>query len=102
MDRISSTNKPDVVVKNLKDKTFLITAVATQTDRNAVKNKAETKFKYKDLSTEIRRIWGKEVTVIPVIIGALETSSKGLQGHAYHLTECHLIPDIQKTVGIGL
>ena len=31
----------------------------------------EKKTKYEDLSIEIARLWNKEVSVIPVVVGAL-------------------------------
>ena len=68
--------------------------VSTPAGRNIIKKQAE---KNMYLSIEIQRMWGMKVTVIPVIIVALEITSKGLQGHEDHLLGCHLIPDIQRT-----
>ena len=42
-------------------------------------------------------MWGTKVTVMLLIISALETTSKGLQIHEDHLLRYHLIPGILKT-----
>jgi len=45
-------------------------------DRNVIKKEAEKILKYKDLTTEIQRMWNVKTKVIPVIIGATGTVSK--------------------------
>ena len=39
----------------------------------------EKKTKYEDLRIEIARIWNKEVSVIPVVVGALGTLTANLK-----------------------
>ena len=47
--------------------------VAVPGDRNVIKKKAEKILKYKELITEIQRMWNVKETVIPVITGATGT-----------------------------
>jgi len=54
------------------------TDVAIPGDRNVVKKEAEKILKYKDLITEIQRMWNVKAKVIPVIIGATGTISKSI------------------------
>jgi hypothetical protein len=48
-------------------------------DRNALKKEAEKILKYKDLSTEIWRMWDVRAKAIPVTIGATGTISKSFR-----------------------
>jgi hypothetical protein len=54
-----------------------LTDVAVSSDRNVIQKEAEKKLKYKNLSIEIQQIIMK-CFVMPVIIGAMGTVSKGL------------------------
>jgi hypothetical protein len=47
--------------------------VAISGDRNVIKREDEKILKYKDLTTEIKRMWKVKTRVIPVIIGATAT-----------------------------
>jgi hypothetical protein len=53
--------------------------VAMPGDRNVIKKEAENILKYKDLTTEIQRMWNVKARVISVIIGASGTVSKSLK-----------------------
>jgi hypothetical protein len=46
-----------------------------------IKKEAEKILKYKDLTTEIQRMWNVKTGVIRVIIGATGTVSKSLRKH---------------------
>jgi hypothetical protein len=41
------TNRPDIIVKNKKDKTCLLIDVAIPSDKNVIQKEAEKKLKYK-------------------------------------------------------
>jgi len=69
-NREVTSNRPDIVIKNKKEKTCTLIDVAIPADRNVVQKEAEKKLKYKSLCIEILRIWNLECTVVPVIIGA--------------------------------
>ena len=49
--------------------------VAISGDRNVIKKEAEKILKYRDLTTEIQRMWNVKTKVIPVIIGVTGTIS---------------------------
>jgi len=53
--------------------------VAISGDRNMIKKEDEKTLKYKDLTTEIQRMWNVNTKVIPVIAGATGTISKSFR-----------------------
>jgi hypothetical protein len=57
---------------------IIIIAVAIPRDRNVIKKEAEKILKYKDIKTEIWRMWNAKAKVIPVIIVVTGTISKSL------------------------
>ena len=40
---------------------------------------SEKKNKYQDLARELKKQWNKKVTIIPIVIGAFGTVTKGLR-----------------------
>jgi hypothetical protein len=71
--------RPDIIIKNKKDKTCLLIDVAIPSDKNLIQKEAEKKLKYKNISIQIQRMWNMKCFVIPVIIGATGIVSKSLQ-----------------------
>jgi hypothetical protein len=64
-------DKSSLVLKLNKD-------VAIPASRNVIQNEVEKKLKYKNVSTEILRMWNMKC-VIPVITGATRIVTKGLE-----------------------
>ena len=54
-DREVTANRPDIIIKNKKEKTYTLIDVAIPADRNVVQKEAEKKLKYKSLCIEIQR-----------------------------------------------
>ena len=48
-----------------------------------IKKEAEKILKYKDLTTEIQRMWNAKIKLIPVITGATGTISKSFRKQPY-------------------
>jgi hypothetical protein len=69
-DREVTANKPDIIIKNKKERTCTLIDVALPTDRNVMQKEVEKKLKYKRLGIEVQRMWNLECMVVPVIIGA--------------------------------
>jgi hypothetical protein len=72
-------NRPDITVRNKKDRTCLLIEVAIPSDMNVLLKEAEKKLKYKNLSIEIQRMWNKKCFVKPVIIGDIRIVSRSLK-----------------------
>jgi hypothetical protein len=94
-------NRPDIIVKNKKDKTYLLIDVAIPSDKNVIQKEAEKKLKCKNLSIEIQRMWNTKCFVIPVIIGATRIVSKSLQKCLETVPGQHSLDSLQKTAILG-
>ena len=69
-DRAIRNNKQDIIISDNENATCLLIDVEIPADKNVFKKEAEISLKYKDLTTEIERMWNVNTKVVPVIIGA--------------------------------
>jgi len=70
-------------------------------DRNVIKNEAEKILKYKDLTTEIQRMWKVKTRVMPVVIGATGTISKSFRNYVSNIPGNREVRELQKTAILG-
>jgi hypothetical protein len=70
-------------------------------DRNVIQKEAEKILKYKDLTTEIQRMWNVKTRVIPVTIGATGTISKSFRKYVSTVPGNHNVRELQKTALFG-
>ena len=66
-------------------------------DRNVIKKEAEKILKYKDLTTEIQRMWTVKSKVMPVIKGATGNISKSFRKYVSNIPGKHEVKELQKT-----
>ena len=74
-DRTIPNNKPDIIIRDSKQGTCMLTDVAITGDRNGTEKEAEKVITYMDNITEIQPMWNVKAEVIPVITGAAGTIS---------------------------
>ena len=96
-----TANRPDIVIKNKKEKTCTLIDVAIPADRNVVQKEAEKKLKYKSLCIEMQRMWNLRCTIVPVIIGATGIVTRSLKKNLKTITGKHSIDSVQKTAILG-
>ena len=96
-DRKVTAKRPDILIRNRKEKTCILIYVAIPADRNVVLKKGEKKLKYKNLCIEIQQMWHLKYKIIPVIIGATEILTKGLRKNMEVMPGKHLLDSLQKT-----
>jgi hypothetical protein len=77
-DREVLANRPDIIIRNMKDKICLLMDVAIPSDRNVIQE-SEKKLKHKNLSIEIQGMWNMKCFVTPVIIGATGIVTRGIK-----------------------
>jgi len=94
-------NRPDIIIKNKKEKACTMIDVAIPADRNAVQKEAEKMLKHKSLCTEIQRMWNLKCTIVPVIIGATGIVTRGLRKNLEAVPGKHSIDSLQKTAILG-
>ena len=69
-ERTVPHNKPTIIIRDYEKGTCLLTGTAISGDRNVIKKEAEMILNYKDLTTEMQRMWNAQKKVTPLIIGA--------------------------------
>jgi hypothetical protein len=97
-DRTIPNNKPDIIIRDNEKGTCMLINIAIPGDRNVIKKVAEKILKYKNLTTEIQRMWNVKAKVIPVIIGATGTISKPFRKYVSEIPGNHDVRELQKTV----
>ena len=61
-----------------KKRTCKIVDFAIPVDHRIKLKESEKKDKYLDLARELKKLWNMQVTIIPIVIGAFGTVTKGL------------------------
>ena len=100
-DRAVTTKRPDIIIKNKKEKKCTLIDVAIPADRNVVQKEMEKKLKYKSLCIEIQRMWNLKCTIIPIIVGATGIVTRSLGKNLEAVPGKHSIDSLQKTAILG-
>ena len=81
-DRLISARRPDLIIinkkKKKKKKICKIVDFAVPADHRIKVNECENRDKYLDVARELKKLWNMKVTIIPIVIGAFGTVTKGL------------------------
>ena len=77
-DHQISAKKPDLIIINKKKRIFKIVDFAVRADHRIKLKECEKKDKYLDLARELRKLRNMKVTIVPIVIGAFGTITKGL------------------------
>ena len=100
-DRTIKANRPDIVVKDLKNKQCLLIDMSIPTDKNISVKFAEKLSKYKDLEIEIERMWAMTTRTVPIIIGALGLVKKNTDKETDKIPGRIRIAELQKIALLG-
>ena len=77
-DHLIPARRPDHIIINKKMRICKIVDFAVPADHRINLKESEKKDKYLDLAREIKKLWNIKVTIVPIVIGALGTVTKGL------------------------
>jgi hypothetical protein len=101
-DRDILASRPGIIIENKKRETICtLIHVSVPSERNVTHEEAEEKLKYKNLCIEIERMWNKECFVIPVVIGATGTGTRGLRKYLEEIRGKHSTDSLQETAILG-
>ena len=95
-DKEKKANRPDIVVKDKKERTCLLIDMSIPTEMKAFLKTMEKLTKYKDLEIEIEK-----TTTVSVIIGAFGLIKKGTENYIGKIPGNIRITELQKTVLFG-
>ena len=76
-DQLTPARRPDIIIIN-KKKIYNIVYFAVPADHRINLKESEKKDKYLDLARELKMLWNMKVTIVPIVIDALGTITKGL------------------------
>ena len=76
-DHLILVRIPDLIIINKKKREFeKLSNLLYQLTTIKLKE-CEKKDKYLDLARELRKLWNRKVTIVPIVISALSTITKG-------------------------
>ena len=75
-DHLIPARRPDLIIINKKKRICKIVDYAVPADYRI--NLKECAKKYLDLARELKKLWNMKVTIVPIVIGAFGTITKGL------------------------
>ena len=78
MDHLIQARRPDLIIINKKKRICKIVDFAVLADHRINLKESEKKDKYRNLARELKKLWNMRVTIVPIVIGALGTITKGL------------------------
>ena len=70
--------RPDLLIINKRKGICKIVDFAVPADHRINLKESEKKDKYVDLARELKKLWNMKVTIVPIVIGALGSVTKGL------------------------
>ena len=79
MDHLILARRPDLIIINKKKRICKIVDFAVPADHRIKLKERENKDKYLDFARKLKKLWNMQVTIIPILIGAFGTVTKGLQ-----------------------
>ena len=77
-DHLIPARRPDLIIINKKKRTYKTVDFAVPADHRIKLKECEKRDKYLDLAREVKKLWNMQVTIIPIVIGAFGTVTKGL------------------------
>ena len=100
-DHLIPARRPDLIIINKRKRICKIVDFAVPADHRINLKESEKKDKYLDLARELKKLWNMKVTIVPIVIGALGTVTKGLLKGLEDLEVSGRVETIQTTAEDG-
>ena len=78
MDHLIPARRADLIIINKKKRICKIVDFAVPANHRINLKECEKKDKYLDLASELKKLWNMKVTIVPIMIGAFGSITKGL------------------------
>ena len=78
MGHLIFARRPNLAIDDKKKRTCWIVEFAVSADHRVKLKENEKEDKYLDLTKELKKLWNMKVSIIPIVIGAFGTGTKGL------------------------
>ena len=101
-DHLILARRPDLIINKKKkrkkeQRICKIVNFAVLADHRIKLKECEKKDKYLDLASELKKLWNTRVTIVPIVIGAFGTVTKGLLKGLENLEVGSQVETIQMT-----
>ena len=77
-DHLIPARRPGLIIINKKKRIYKIVDFAVPVDHRINLKECAKKDKYLDLARELKKLWNMKVTIVPIVIDAFGTITKGL------------------------
>ena len=92
---------PNIIIRDKSRKKTTIIDIAVPEDRNIQQKEKEKIDKYQDLRLEVKRLWNCQAEVVPVVVGALGSTTPKLKRYLSSIPGEHRIPQLTKAALLG-
>ena len=77
-DHLIPARRPNLIIIKKRNRICKTFDFAVPADHRINLKESKKKDKYLDLARELKKLWNMKVTIVPIVIGALDTVTKGL------------------------
>ena len=97
-DHLIPARRPDLIIINKRKRICKIVDFAVPADHRINLKGSEKSDKYIELARELKKLWNMKITIVPIVISALGTVTKGLLKGLEDLKVSGRVETIQTTV----
>ena len=97
----TTVNRPDIIIKDSVNSTRKLIDITVPSSRNIVLKETEKNQVQRPIELKMQRMWYMITAVIPVAVGAFDTTKKGAVENIKKVSERATLTEIQKIFMLG-